>query len=227
MRPVLPAELALGAAVAGLAAAAVVRPSPPVPALPAAALVLAAGCLLVPSSARRLAIVLAAVWLLGWAWGGLRLAALDRSALLPAVGTAGRLRVVVTGEARVGRFSQRVPARVIRFDRRPLHERVQLELSPGRSPPQGAILSLLAVVKLPRGPDDGFDERTWLRRQGVHVVLHVDEWHVVGRRGGLGGVADRLRALAPPLLGTRSRRENGARSSKGWCSVTTPVSTTS
>ena len=43
VRPVLPAELALGAAVAGLAAAAVVRPSPPVPALPAAALVLAAG----------------------------------------------------------------------------------------------------------------------------------------------------------------------------------------
>ena len=64
---------------------------------------------------------------------------------------------------------------------------MQLELSPGRSPPQGAILSLLAVVKLPRGPDGGFDERTWLRRQGVHVVLHVDEWHVVGRRGGLGG----------------------------------------
>ena len=97
---------------------------------------------------------------------------------------------------------------LIRFDRRPLHERVQLELSPGRSPPQGAILSLLAVVKLPRGPDDGFDERTWLRRQGVHVVLHVDEWHVVGRRGGLGGVADRLRAWlrrssAPGLTGER------------------------
>ena len=89
-----------------------------------------------------------------------------------------------------------------------LHERVQLELSPGRSPPQGAILSLLAVVKLPRGPDDGFDERTWLRRQGVHVVLHVDEWHVVGRRGGLGGAADRLRAWlrrssAPGLTGER------------------------
>jgi competence protein ComEC len=208
VRPVLPAELALAAAVAGLAATAVVRPSPPVPALTAAALVLAAGCLLVPSPARRLAIVVAGVWLLGWAWGGLRLAALDRSALLPAVGTAGRLRVVVTGEARVGRFSQRVPARAIRFDQRPLRERVQLELASGRSPPQGAILSLLAVVKLPRGPDGGFDERTWLRRQGIHVVLHVDEWHVVGRRGGLGGAADRLRAWlrrssAPGLTGER------------------------
>ena len=35
-------------------------------------------------------------------------------------------------------------------------------------------------MKAPRGPEHGFDERTWLRRQGVHVVLHVDEWHVVG-----------------------------------------------
>jgi competence protein ComEC len=28
----------------------------------------------------------------------------------------------------------------------------------------------------------------------VHVVLHVDAWSTVGRRGGLGGIADRLRA---------------------------------
>jgi competence protein ComEC len=69
-------------------------------------------------------------------------------------------------------------------------------------------VSLLAVVKAPRGPEHGFDERTWLRRQGVHVVLHVDEWHVVGRRGGLGAVADRLRgwlrrSSAPGLAGER------------------------
>jgi len=42
----------------------------------------------------------------------------------------------------------------------------------------------------------------------VHVVLHVDEWHVVGRRGGLGGAGDRLRrwlraASAPGLAGER------------------------
>jgi competence protein ComEC len=48
-------------------------------------------------------------------------------------------------------------------------------------------------VKEPRGPSDGFDERTWLRRHGVHVVLHVDEWRVVGHRRGVGGVADSLR----------------------------------
>jgi competence protein ComEC len=67
---------------------------------------------------------------------------------------------------------------------------------------------LLAVVRTPRGPSNGFDERTWLRRQGIHVVLHVDEWTVVGRRGGLGAVADRLRAWlrrasAPGLTGER------------------------
>src|SRR5205085_386144 len=56
----------------------------------------------------------------------------------------------------------------------------------------GAILNVLARVQLPRGPNHGFDERTWLRRHGVHVVLRVDEWHQVGRRRGAGGVGDRL-----------------------------------
>ena len=78
----------------------------------------------------------------------------------------------------------------------------------GRSPPQGAVLDALVVVELPPGPEHGFDERTWLRRHGVHVVLQVDEWKQVGRRGGLGGLADRLRArlarsIAPGLAGER------------------------
>jgi len=42
----------------------------------------------------------------------------------------------------------------------------------------------------------------------VHVVLRVDEWHLLGRRGGLAGGADRLRAWlrrasAPGLAGER------------------------
>jgi competence protein ComEC len=86
---------------------------------------------------------------------------------------------------------------------------VLLELRSGRSPPQGAALSVLAVVKRPRGPDDGFDERTWLRRRGVHVVLDVDEWHVVGHRRGLGGLADAVRrrlrrSIAAGLRGERA-----------------------
>jgi competence protein ComEC len=64
-------------------------------------------------------------------------------------------------------------------------------------------------VTAPRGPKNGFDERTWLRRHGVHVVLLVDRWRIVGRRGGLGGVADALRrrlqnSVARGLTGYRA-----------------------
>ena len=63
-------------------------------------------------------------------------------------------------------------------------------------------------VAAPRGPDDGFDERGWLARRGVHVVLHGGDWRIVGTRGGIGGVSDRLRAhvaraIAPGLAGDR------------------------
>jgi competence protein ComEC len=147
--------------------------------------------------------------LLGWWWGSVRLDALDRSALAPYIGEAGRARVVVTGPARRSRFAVRAPGVVTRYARDSLHEPVLLELAKGRAPPQGAVLSMLAVVKAPRGPRDGFDERTWLRRRGVHVVLHVDEWQVVGHRGGVGGLADVLRrrlrqSVARGLSGERA-----------------------
>jgi len=130
----------------------------------------------------------------GWWWGSVRLDQLDRSALAARIGEAGRARVVVTGPPRRGRFDLRAPGAVTRFSGAPVHERVLLELPAGRSPPQqGAILAVLALVKRPHGPSHGFDERTWLRRHGVHVVLRVDEWRAVGRRGGLVGLADRLR----------------------------------
>jgi competence protein ComEC len=64
-------------------------------------------------------------------------------------------------------------------------------------------------VRLPREPANGFDERTWLRRQGIHVVFRVDDWSATGgRRGGLAGAGDRLRswlrgASAPGLAGER------------------------
>ena len=106
-----------------------------------------------------------------------------------------------------------------RFDGVELSERVLLELPAGRAPPQGAVLELRARPVAPRGPETGFDERGWLERRGIHVVLHASgRWRVVGRRGGIGGVADRLRtaverALAlgttgerrPLLLGRRAR----------------------
>jgi competence protein ComEC len=129
----------------------------------------------------------------GWWWGSARLETLDRSVLGQHLGEAGRARVVVTGPARRGRFSIRVPGVVTRYAERPLNEPVLLDLAKERAPPQGAVLSALAVVKEPHGPRNGFDERTWLRRRGVHVVLRLDEWQVVGRRGGIGGLADALR----------------------------------
>jgi competence protein ComEC len=195
----LPAHLLAIAAVAGLAISNLVR------AHGIAWLAVAPAVALVP---RRLAVGALVVAFAGWWWGSTRLDALDRSPLLADAGRAGRALAVVRAEPRVGRYEQRVFARVLRFDGRRIDEPVQLELPLGRAPPQGARVSLLAVIRLPSGPSHGFDERTWLRRQGVHVDLRVDAWTIVGRRGGLGGVGDRLRgwlrrASAPGLAGER------------------------
>ena len=158
---------------------------------------------------RRVAVVAAALACAGWWWGSARLAALDRSVLTPNIGTAGRALVEVTGPPRGSRFQLRVDVVVRRFAAHRLREAALLELPPGRAPPQGALISAVATVEQPRGPDDGFDERTWLRRKGVHVVLRADRWRVVGTRGGLGAIADRLRArMRQPLRrGTSGERE--------------------
>jgi competence protein ComEC len=172
----------------------------------------AAGCAacgaIVATGERRVWLACAALVLLGWWWGSARLNALDRSVLLGRVDTSERTRVVVTAPARRSRFELRVPGQVRSFGRLRLHESVLLELPPGRAPPQGAILEAVTTVRLPRPLKHGFDERTWLRRHGVHVVLRADRWREVGRRGGLGGAADRLRAalagsIAPGLTGER------------------------
>ena len=81
-----------------------------------------------------------------------------------------------------------------------MRERVRSELPPERAPPQGAVLELRARPVAPRGPETGFDERGWLARRGVHVVLRGERWRIVDRRGGIGGVADRLRAHVEATL---------------------------
>src|SRR5205085_261782 len=88
--------------------------------------------------------------------------------------------------------------------------------SPGRAPPQGARVSLVATVQSPHGPEHGFDERTWLRRKGIHVVLHADEWRLVGRRHGLGGLADRLRLRVERPLERGTDGERRAVPSCAW-----------
>jgi competence protein ComEC len=195
---VLPAHVVVIATAAGLVASDVVRVCEPTVLALSAGLVSA---VLAPAGWARTALLAALALVGAWWWGSTRLDQLDHSVLAPRIGTADRFVAVTTAEARHGAFDLRQMART-------RGERVELELPLGRAPPQGARLSVLAVVKAPRGPEHGFDERTWLRRQGVHVVLHVDEWHVVGRRGGLGGVADRLRrwlrrSSSPGLTGER------------------------
>ncbi len=199
-------HLLAGSLCAGLAAANAVRSgSAWVAVLAAAAVVVAALQRELRSQLPLLALGLA---LAGWWWGSVRLDAIDRSVLLPHVGETAPVRVVVTGPARRGRFSLRIPARVERLGRLALDEAVLLQLPLGRSPPQGAILELIGRLKRPRGPSDGFDERKWLRRHGVHVVVRGERWRVVGHRGGLGGYADSVRAwlarsIAPGLRGER------------------------
>jgi hypothetical protein len=200
-----PAHLLAAALAAGLAFANAGR-------IHAAALVAVAVAALtavvVDAPGARLAALAAVVALLGWWWASARLDVLDRSLLLADVGRAGRSTLVVTAPPVAGQFSIHVQARARSFRGLPVGESVQLELPLGRSPPQGAILDALVVVKLPPGPRHGFDERTWLRRRGVHVIFKVDDWKVVGARGGLGGLSDRLRArlirsVAPGLGGER------------------------
>jgi competence protein ComEC len=183
----------------GLAAATLVRAAP----LPSLVLLALAAALRVP-----LVLAACALALAGWWWGSERLQALDRSALRSHIGTAARAVVDLEEPPRAGRFETRVRALVVRWGAERPHEPVLLELPAGRAPPQGARLSVLGVLRAPRGPSNGFDEEAWLRHHGVHVVLHVDAWRRIGRRSGLGGVADRLHAWlardgAPGLEGER------------------------
>ena len=199
--------LLVGAACLGLSLSVWLRP-PTGMLLPSACA--AATTALSARDLRRLALAGVALALVGLWWGGLRSNALDRSALAGRIGESAAARVVVTGPVRRTQFALRAPAQVVRFGETRLRERVLLELPPGRAPPQGAVLELRARPVEPRGPETGFDERGWLARQGIHVVLRGEEPRVVGRRGGIGGVADRLRAhvertLARGTTGERRR----------------------
>jgi len=199
--------LLVGAACAGLAAANWWR-------LSTTSVVLAAAvgaCVVVAAGrAARVALLALALAFAGSWWGGLRLDALDRSVLAARVGEWAPARVVVTGPARRSRFVVRVPAEVRHFDGESLRERVLLELPLGRAPPQGAVIELRARPVEPRGPETGFDERGWLARRGVHVVVRGRDWRVVGRRGGIGGVSDRLRAHVAAALASGARGERRA-----------------
>jgi competence protein ComEC len=132
-----------------------------------------------------------AVVLGGWAWGSVRLAELDRSVLVSRISTVEQAVVEVGEPPKAGSFDQRARAVLLRWGTIRPREPVYLELPLGRAPPQGADISLLAQLRAPTGPSNGFDQATWLRRQGIHVVLRAKgPWRVVGRRGGIYGLGD-------------------------------------
>jgi competence protein ComEC len=140
----------------------------------------------------RWGVAAAAVVVAGWGWGSTRLSQLDHSVLASRIGTFEHARVEVAEQPRPGTFDQRMRAKVLRWGPLRLDEPVLLELPLGRAPPQGARLEVLGELRTPLGPSNGFDEATWLRHQGVHAVLRGQRWRVVGRRGGIGGVGDRV-----------------------------------
>src|SRR5262249_38357246 len=176
---VAPVHVGVASLCLGLAAANLERV--PASSVLAALALVAALALWSPESRLAGIAVLAAA--LGWWWGSARLDRIDRSPLSSLVGRAGRATIVVTSQPRAGRLEVRATGTLRRFTTRSIHGPVQLELPLGRAPPAGAIIDALVVIKQPRGPSHGFDERTWLRRHGIHVVARVDAWREIGRRG--------------------------------------------
>jgi competence protein ComEC len=142
---------------------------------------------------RRVAAIAVALAALGLGWGSLRMEALGHSLLVDDIGRSSVAELVTVAPARTSSFSTRVIAETKTFHGARLHERVLLVLPLGRSPPRGAVLRATVRVAEPRPEQDGFDERAWLARQGIHVVLHASSWRQIGRRGGILGLGDRLR----------------------------------
>jgi competence protein ComEC len=190
--------LLVWSACAGIAVSTWVRPPP---SLQAAAAVTSLAGAFASRDTRRLALAAVALAFVGLWWGTVRNDALEWSFLAGRLGQSASVRAVVTGPVSRTPFALRVPAEARRFGTSSIRERVLLELPPERAPPQGAVLELRARPVAPRGPETGFDERGWLARRGVHVVLRGDDgWRIVGRRGGIGGVGDRLRAHVEATL---------------------------
>jgi len=191
-------SLLVGAACAGLAVSNIVAVAGVVLAL-AACLALAAVALLADGA--RVVAVGAVLVIAGLSWGGLRLEAMASSALLREVGESAPAELVVIGPARTTSWAVRVQAEVRRFGETRVRERVLLLLPVGRSPPRGAILATVVRVTEPREPEGGFDERAWLARQGIHVVLRGGTWRQIGTRRGVAGVGDRLRDRVERAVG--------------------------
>ena len=180
----------MGALCLGFALANLARPAA-VPALAVGAVLAVVG-FAASGSYLRAAALASALVAVAWGWGSIRLTQLDHSVLASRIGTAEWAVVEVEEPPRAGTFDQRMKALVLRWGTLRTHEPVLLQLPLGRSPPAGARLRLLAELKAPPGPSNGFDEAKWLRRQGIHAILQGQSYRVVGQRGGVAGIGDRV-----------------------------------
>ena len=213
MRLPAPPHLLLGGYCAGLCLALAWRP-PPVVLVAVAAL--AAGALVasvrVPALGRRAPVAAAAGLCVlfvcaGAVLGGARLDAIARSTLAAHVGERVALTAVLTDLPSTREDQVTLAVRVTGVDgrelREPAHLRLRLEEGQafGHDPTgpltEGALLRLpsVSVEPLPDPEPGEFDYGRYLRRRGEHVLLEADfaDLTVVGRRGGLQGVVDRLR----------------------------------
>lgn len=150
-------------------------------------------CALARPGAARVAALAVAFAVLGLGWGSLRMDALRQSPLMAELGEVGVAELVTVAPARPSAWNVRVLATARSFRGERLRERVLLVLPVDRSPPRGTIVEATVRIAAPREERAGFDERAWLARQGVHVVAHASSWREAGRRGGIGGLGDRLR----------------------------------
>jgi len=150
----------------------------------------------------------------GYLAGTVRVAALVASKLESHIGQSLTAELVVTGTVRSSDGWLRATAKLVGLPGTPagaptgnsaLGETVLLEVPPGRDGAanpaadltQGAIMSFQGTVEAPRGPSaSGFDQARQLLHQGIKVVLRGESVVVIGRRGGVAGWFDRLRASA-------------------------------
>ena len=154
--------------------------------------------------------------------GSLRVASLAQSRFVTRVGQTVTLELVVTGPVRVNSGWQSANARVQREIPRPsagrtggntalspAGETVSLDVPPTASGSsgqaslptlvQGQRVTVTGRLVAPAGPSpSGFDQATYLHRQGISVVLQADVGgvQVIGSRGGISGWFDRVRERA-------------------------------
>ncbi len=152
------------------------------------------------------------------AWiGGARLEAIHRSPLVADVGSGAALRGHVVRRERESFGSTRVRVRVAAVRRdgvwRPVGGLVQVRAR-GRARIQPAIgdeVEASGALAVPGAGTQGSGYAEYLRRAGVHVVLHADHLRSTGRRrGGLAGVLDAIRRRAEAGVGAGLGEPRGA-----------------